>query len=192
MKIEINPGDRQLAFIILFAAIVVAISAVTAYNPAGIGGVPATMGHSVDEMEWTQKIQGTVSATGDFCTDIGPTCLSTAGGSFTCPAGFTLIENAGHTLGCMQTNDVDGVATSWWSADDYCFDNYGGRLPSPGEWYITMRNYALNEETDDEEWVDNYTSGSQATVMGDGGITTVEVRALGSNIPDFRCWIPAS
>lgn len=27
------------------------ISTVTAYNPAGAGGVPATMGHSVDEMD---------------------------------------------------------------------------------------------------------------------------------------------
>ena len=40
MKIEINPGDRQLAFLLVFAATVIVISAATAYNPTGSGGTP--------------------------------------------------------------------------------------------------------------------------------------------------------
>ena len=56
MKIEIKPGDRQLVFAVLFIATAIVLGAVTAYNPAGVGGTPATMGHSVDEIDWSNPL----------------------------------------------------------------------------------------------------------------------------------------
>ncbi len=66
MKLEINPGDRQLAFLLLFTAIVIAISVVTAYNAVPGPGLPATMGHSVDEIDWANPIPGNISVSGDI------------------------------------------------------------------------------------------------------------------------------
>jgi len=82
MKIEINPKNRKLAFIAAFTTIILAIGLTAAYtDPPGAAIVAATMGHSVDEMDWAQKIQATVNATGDFCTDQGGgVCLSTVAG----------------------------------------------------------------------------------------------------------------
>ena len=55
MKIEIKPGDRQLAFAILLIATIIAIGAVTAYtanaNSDSTGVQPAAMGHSANEID---------------------------------------------------------------------------------------------------------------------------------------------
>jgi hypothetical protein len=104
MKIEINPGDRQLAFIILFAAMVIAISAATAYTANApsdpTGTQPAAVGHSADEIDTRPlyidttttrigidipvpsqalDVAGNIQATGDICTGAG-NCLNSVGG----------------------------------------------------------------------------------------------------------------
>jgi len=112
MKIEILPGDRQLTFIILLIATIVAISAATAYNAVPGPGLPATMGHSVDEMDWTQKIPGAVSATGDICTDQGGgICLSTAGGGVAFGAWQDVTAAAGGAAGGIVNGPAatDGI-----------------------------------------------------------------------------------
>ena len=110
MKIEINIGDRQLAFAILLIATVIAVSAVTAYTAGAdsdpTGTQPAAMGHSADEVDLRPlhidttnsrvgigesnpgealDVAGKIQATGDVCTDMGGggagVCLSAGGGA---------------------------------------------------------------------------------------------------------------
>ena len=116
-----------------------------------------------------------------------------------CPGGFTSIERGGNQLGCMQNNeadyDGDGVINenddlvNWEDASDYCFDNYGGRLSTTGEWYISMVNYVLNNETDDWEWNDDFTDDNKHSVSGNGAITTQYDAGDYGNY-SIRCWIP--
>ena len=110
-----------------------------------------------------------------------------------CPTGFTSIEAQGRQLGCMQTAEGNsGTATTWELASDYCFDNYGGRLATTGEWYIAMANYGLTDETDDWEWNDDadYSNGvDQHAASGFGGVD----KSTSINDGDsrtVRCFIP--
>ncbi len=55
MRIEINPGDRLLAFILVFTAVVLAVGIAGAYTANSssdpTGNQPALMGHSADEVD---------------------------------------------------------------------------------------------------------------------------------------------
>ncbi len=117
----------------------------------------------------------------------------------TCPAGFTAVTAQGRILGCIEDNEADyngnatrneaGDAALWYDAANYCFTTFGGRLPSLSEWYVAMNNYALTNETDDYEWLDDmtYNAGMQNTVIGNAGITNLSSVFV---ISQFRCWIP--
>lgn len=115
---------------------------------------------------------------------------------FSCPAGFTLIQNAGQTLGCMQTDD--NSAATWPNAVDACYDNYGGRLPAAAEWYAAVANYSLSGETDDFEWLSDAVgissggSNDNHTVIGSGSITNLSFRVNTDTGTNYRCFIPAS
>lgn len=55
-KLEISIGNWQLAFIVAFVSILLIIGMVAAYDPAGSGGTPSIMGHSIDEIDWNQSM----------------------------------------------------------------------------------------------------------------------------------------
>ena len=108
-----------------------------------------------------------------------------------CPTGFTNVKGGDNQLGCMQTAEANsGVGLTWEGASDYCFDNYGGRLPSTGEWYVTMANFALTDETDDYEW--NNDHGGSADMHALSGSTSITTSTVTSDTSTeaFRCWIP--
>jgi hypothetical protein len=109
-----------------------------------------------------------------------------------CPVGFTNVKAADNQLGCIQTNEANsGTSYTWDDAEDYCFDNFGGRLPTTGEWYISVINYVLNNEVDDWEWNDDYTtSPSYHAVSGGGTDISVQSHSADSTVRSFRCWIP--
>ncbi len=132
-----------------------------------------------------------------YCDADGNNCASAPLGgsnSVTCPSGFTNVKAAGNQLGCMQNDEANGGATATWNAaSDFCFDNFGGRLPSSGEWYIAMANYNLNDENDDAEWNDganSYTEYDQHATSGD--LTDIAFSSPRDdwNVTTFRCWIP--
>ena len=87
-----------------------------------------------------------------------------------CPTGFTNIKAGNNQLGCMQTAE-QGINT-FWNASSDCFTVYGGKIPSKGEWYITMNNYNLTDETDDGELIDNERLISNIFIII-GGLTVV-------------------
>ena len=113
------------------------------------------------------------------------------GSDFVCPTGFTMVENKGFQMGCMQ-NDEQGTGT-WATASNACFTTYGGRLPGNSEIYIAFQNYALSNENDDGEWIDialeetggiteaAYWDGPNTKFWGVGWTTTLS----------YRCFIPA-
>lgn len=115
-----------------------------------------------------------------------------AGGAVSCPSGFTLVENAGRPLGCIQ-NTENGTAT-WHTAVNTCFNSYGGRLPTSAERYIAVNNYSLTAETDDYEWLDDLESASSGTPAhmsaGAGGNTKYD-GVESSTSQAYRCFIPA-
>ena len=62
MNIEIQIGNSHLLFFIVSISIILALGAAVAYqNPPTYATPPSTMGHSVDEMDWSQPINRDVS-----------------------------------------------------------------------------------------------------------------------------------
>ncbi|MFH1742797.1 MAG: hypothetical protein ABIH23_27650 [bacterium] len=138
-------------------------------------------------------IEGTLTVTtikfsGDSTTQTSTTTV------IICPSGFTKIAGgSGRVLGCMQT-DEEGTGF-WDDAVDDCWDTYGGGLPTLQQGFIARRNYALTNETDDNEW---YSDASATAVnqrvyfyqadgqdYSTGGLTNDTSMA-------YRCWIPAA
>ena len=66
-----------------------------------------------------------------------------------CPANFIRTG-----LGCIQTAE-EGTATFDVAVED-CYDTYGGRLPELQELTTAINNYVLTDETDDDEWIEEY------------------------------------
>jgi hypothetical protein len=70
MKIEVNI-EKKYAFVIISLLIIIAsLIFGYAYRSTGTGGVPSTMGHSIDEIDWSKTInsnvviQGNISSSG--------------------------------------------------------------------------------------------------------------------------------
>ncbi|MEE9525512.1 MAG: hypothetical protein V3V78_02795 [Candidatus Woesearchaeota archaeon] len=126
-----------------------------------------------------------VDASGDCAT--GYACGGGHTHTVACPGGFTSIIDAGtgRQLGCMQNIERD--AGTWWSATDFCFDTYGGRLPSSGEWYSAMNNFAFTGETGNWEWVDDYATAGTHGVIGASSLTGM---SQSNGAYTYRCFIP--
>ena len=112
-----------------------------------------------------------------------------------CPDGFSLVENVrGAAMGCIQT-DEDGTSVDWATAIEFCFDNHGGRLPSTAEWYISMEQLELSNETDDTEWTldtekpDAFSTEIGYTMVGNGAITTQQ-HGTSTDFASYRCFLP--
>lgn len=93
MRIEVNIEKKYFLSLVLIGLAVIGFVGVYAYNSAGN---PAIMGHSVNEIDWKQKISGNISADG-IC--IGSDCRTswpTGGiGSLTAGSGILLTPTAG-------------------------------------------------------------------------------------------------
>lgn len=158
-------------------------------NKVGVGTDFISSGLTVD-------IHGYVGADA-YCDRDGNSCTTN-----TCPSGFVKIENAGETLGCMQINQ--GASMDWWVATRYCYEQYGGRLPTLSEWYIAASYYSgqingMLEGGDRWEWTsDSAGNANQPNpetmplFMGAGGSTAIEyfdrVQANWPTRP-VRCWV---
>ncbi len=66
VKININMSNRWLYSILAVIIVILAGVAVWAYNPSGTGGIPSDMGHSVDEIDWSQPIPGDIQIGGSI------------------------------------------------------------------------------------------------------------------------------
>ena len=173
--------------IIGLVAAISTISIVYAYGTTN----PPNLGHTLGELE-----PGTFSG-GDYAfpDNLGIGGNLDVSGTITgslimqCPTGFTSIESAGRQLGCMQ--EYEQGSGNWDEAQDDCFDTYGGKLPSTGEWYLSMLNYDLNDETVNWEWNDE----SYANYHVTSGNPNIESRQSPWSYPTtiyaYRCWIPA-
>ena len=78
MRIEINIEKRHFFVLLMGILIFGGFLIVRAYNPRGIGGFPSKMGHSVDEIDWSQSIQETVTLVKDG-TNLGAPTLQLVG-----------------------------------------------------------------------------------------------------------------
>jgi len=106
-----------------------------------------------------------------------------------CPDGFTSVESQGRQLGCIQ-DEEQSFGASCKVAQQGCFNDHGGRLPTYGEILVAFVNYDLTDETDDEEWVDgSYRADGVdkcSTISDDAWKPSG--KAWSTEL-DYRCWI---
>ncbi|WP_414462398.1 tail fiber domain-containing protein [Hyphomicrobium sp. DY-1] len=107
---------------------------------------------------------------------------------FTCPAGFTLMQSQGQTMGCIQNSD-EGT-DDCISAINACWSNYGGRLPTYSELTAAVGAGIVPFTT--SEWTGEASYGSSAS-CGEKSTTSSRPTAstYSSNV-SFRCFIPAN
>jgi len=67
MKLEVNIGNRQLMFLVVFVAALFAVGMAGAYNNPPVGGTPSVAGHSVDEIDWSQTVPQICMGTPAIC-----------------------------------------------------------------------------------------------------------------------------
>jgi hypothetical protein len=125
-----------------------------------------------------------------------------------CPSGFRDLNNGERSLGCIQEYQPEdpqsagsALLRNWGGGSLYCFEEFGGRLPTPVELKLPhdlgmdLQGFTTDLElTDDVEWVPHETtgaccSGAVTTVSRTGGISFM--RGLSVPAP-FRCFIPAT
>lgn len=120
-----------------------------------------------------------------------------SGGSFSCPQGFTKVGK----LGCIQDNSNDEA--TYHEAEDDCYNNYEGRLPSFNELSVAVRNSFTTLQTNNHYWID---SSHYLTSIG-GGLGTLYYRSDRPQVTfsgwgrddstmvdhlNYTCFIPAS
>lgn len=67
MKIRVNLNIEKKHFIIIVSTIFILAGIFAAYAfTQGTGGIPVSMGHSVDEIDWSKQIQGNINANGNI------------------------------------------------------------------------------------------------------------------------------
>ena len=122
MKIEVDLSRRFLVFSIVIGLIIVGFVGVYAYNSAGTGGNPAVFGHSVNEIDWKQKISGNISADGICIGGDCRTSWSSAGiGGLVAGSGIILTSVSGGTM-------INSTATGGGNLE--CVTATGGRVGS--------------------------------------------------------------
>jgi len=104
MNIEIQIGNSHLLFFIVSVSIILALGIAAAYNPSGSGGTPSIMGHSVDEINWNQRIPYlNVSGRVGIGTNTPTASLEVAG--------QIKITGGSPSAGKVLTSDAAGLAT---------------------------------------------------------------------------------
>jgi len=106
---------------------------------------------------------------------------------------FTLVAAKNVTLGCIQTSEANtGTAAALITANEYCFDTFGAKLPSWAELKISFDNYVLNNETDDAEWTDEIAwdgANHCGYTIDNDASPTYGCQTLTATYA-YRCWIP--
>jgi hypothetical protein len=64
VKINFNIQKKDLWLLSAIMVFLIGVGYVVAYNPSGAGGIPSTMGHSVDEMDWSKPIPSNLYVNG--------------------------------------------------------------------------------------------------------------------------------
>jgi len=64
VQINIEIKKKHLYFLVALITILSGLTVAIAYNVAGTGGNPSVMGHSVDEIDWSQPIPDTIGTAG--------------------------------------------------------------------------------------------------------------------------------
>lgn len=104
-----------------------------------------------------------------------------------CPDGFTK-----YSLGCIQTNE-QGSDTALNAITD-CYASHEGRLPTGQEWSIGVGGKALNNETDNDEWLGDVAftdAGAQRCVEVNAQTSTNSYsRVTCGSTNAYRCFIP--
>jgi hypothetical protein len=104
--------------------------------------------------------------------------------NISCGTGFTDMGTY-----CIQTNEANsGTGVNWYTASDYCHDNYdGARLCTNSEWYNGCANGGLTDITDNHEWTGTWYGTTFVITRGNGSCTALAGYggAAGSNA--FRC-----
>ncbi|MFC1801188.1 hypothetical protein ACFLZB_01900 [Nanoarchaeota archaeon] len=166
----------------------------------GNGAYWGVKGEASADSTGARGVSGVYSGSSDGYGIYGESTSTGYAGYFTggsgiwvsCPSGFQSIESGRRQLGCMQTNE-EGTGVDWWAANNDCFITYGGKLPSSSEWYLAANHFILNNESDDDEWVDDFcwfNANEQYGVMGSGGINQQACIGGGETYPAYRCWLP--
>ena len=95
MKLVVNIGKKYFFGILLIGLVLAGIVGVIAYNSAGTGGVPATFGHSVDEIAFGGATIGPLEkvTANQFCNSTGACTTSLGGG--------TIVNNNGGDGGAI-------------------------------------------------------------------------------------------
>jgi len=166
------------------------VSMVLHIGMATAGAVPALNTFSAGATSSAAQVNANFSdvKTAVDDNDARVTVLEAAGGT-ACPGVFTDVSAAGNQLGCMQTAE-QGTGT-WETASNTCFTTFGGRLPTTGEWYITMNNFALTGEINGWEWNhDGATTTADRHAVSGGLDLATQTIAGDVSAYSYRCWIP--
>ena len=178
-----NTGD------LLLGGQAVIQGSMTVQAAAGMTASSATMTASGDNI-YTLTLSSSIHLTGGGVKwadgSISTTASSGGSGTVPCPSGSVMVSSAGVTMGCIF-QDENSYAT-WDDAQEYCYRNYGGRLPSASEWYVAAYSLALDSETDGWEWVGDQ-HGQYHCLIGETSIRD-NTWTYDSSSFDFRCWIP--
>ena len=117
MKIVLNIEKRYAYLIIGLLILGVGIIVVNAYNSAGTGGTPSVMGHSVDEIDWSQTIESlkvnSINLSGEPRVDWPST-------SSALPAGYYEIK------GNYGEDEATPFFDSYYRTGDTCDGNFSG------------------------------------------------------------------
>jgi hypothetical protein len=108
MKIEVNIEKRYALAILGLLVIIASLIVGYAYNQSGTGGTPSSMGHSIDEIDWTKQIQNNVSAKGFCINGDCKTNWSQVGGNY---AGVTLNVSGTVTIRWTSVSQVPWCAS---------------------------------------------------------------------------------
>ncbi len=129
MKNEVRFGKFYFLAIIAISFIIGGVAGIFAYGapPNWNTSNPARFGHSVDEVDWSQKVKGNVSADG-FC--IGTSCITAwpsgggGGGVTKIIAGSGVNINPTTGIGDV-TISATGASSQWTSSGNNIFYNSG-------------------------------------------------------------------
>lgn len=108
-----------------------------------------------------------------------------------CPDGFTNIKNSNNQLGCITTA-LQG-SRSWLSASDWCWNNYGARLPSVQEEYLSVNFFGLTNENNlvwtSDDAMDETNQGMYFVAFDEGSYPVMFPRQP-NTATNHRCWLP--
>jgi hypothetical protein len=131
-----------------------------------------------------------ISGSATFLGSVTFTPSSASSITFTCPSGFTIIQNKGIQAGCIQT--AEEGSKGWLAASTQCYVNYGGILPPVDILINAFAYYSLTDENDDDEITSPFYSSGGTYYYNtiDGDASPLWGAQAVDTVKAFRCWIP--